>query len=422
VPREAPRAASESTAARVSPSLPQGSPAEKGRRAFALGDFEEAAKWLQTAYRQSPDDLELAYDLARALAAADDPERAILLLGDLLSHHPGLFNRRAASEPSFVDPHYVALVETGGATPWPDPYASATFDVDSNGVPERFIISSRGLEEKRFLSMILDTPQGKRAITLLDEPWPDTVLHVLPISGHWFLVFLEHPGGHSADAAILLVNWQSLLDAKVRYQKRFIQDAGDADEPPPADGAMWLTVLNLDSSPEPELVLTFLDPFGEPSHTNVLKLDGGVVTELGPAQALRQQATTNLQKDAHYSASVVAEARVRLDPESIPARLDLLRAAASSPTDVGAYWGLHPVGSNDHTALHAAFVARHAPSRRTALARVPIVAAFLRHWRLSVDELASNDNPLLPPTGLWARAAFLQGPTESMALGYFNVD
>jgi hypothetical protein len=234
-------------------------------------------------------------------------------------------------------------------------------------------------------------------------------------------LLLEGPGGHSVETELHLVSEASATTAKVIYSKRFVLDGGDSEQPPPVDGALWFSVIDVIVGGEPELVFTFIDPHGEPSGTMVLDINGGRATELGAASALREEAARRLRSGRRSFPRPIAEALVRLDPESTSARLTLLDAV-DAPTSAE-WWGFYPPGTNDFIALHGAYYARHAAaSDRAALAALPSLASFLARWSLTPEQLGEQSDPLVPPSGLWGRAYFLESTDVSTAFSYFRLE
>jgi hypothetical protein len=159
---------------------------------------------------------------------------------------------------------------------------------------------------------------------------------------------------------------------------------------------------------------------GEPLGTEVLEMTAGHVKSLGVAKAAREAAALRLRSSQGPLPRPIAEALMRLQPEEPSARLALL--AAVKVQTQSQWWGFYPPGSNDFIALHSAHYARHVDAKaRAALTKLPNVASFLARWTLTTEELATQTEPLIPPSPLWGRAPFIdQGDTSTM-FSYFRL-
>jgi hypothetical protein len=233
-------------------------------------------------------------------------------------------------------------------------------------------------------------------------------------------LLLEDAGTNAVQAELHLLWGASALGAAIIYSKAFVLDGGDGDAPLRVNGALSFSVIDVIVGAEPELVLTWVDPWGEPSDTQVLEIDAGRVRSLGAAKAEREAAALRLGSNRTPLTRPIAEALVRLQPEKTAPRLALL-AAADVETQAE-WWGFYPPGSNEFIALHGAYYARHVDATaRTLLAKLPRVASFLARWNLTTDDLATQREPLIPPSPLWGRASFLEPSDASTSFSYFRL-
>jgi hypothetical protein len=206
----------------------------------------------------------------------------------------------------------------------------------------------------------------------------------------------------------------------VIYSRGFVLDAGEAEDAAPADGALWLSVVDVNGDGAPELLQTFIDPRGEPLATRVIDVSAGHARELGSADAAREGAARRLRSRFPVPRRNVAEALVRLEPESVSARLALLSAVDALSSSQ--WWGFYSPGGNNFVALHAGYCARHGNAAElAALGRIPSVAAFLARWSLTTEQLGSHTDPVVPPNALWGRAFFLDPEDASTAFSFFRL-
>lgn len=397
------------------------SPLERrAREAYERGDFAGAAASFERALAREPSNRELAFQLARAWARNEQVHEAEDLLGDLLLEDANGFRNRIDAETAFDSDGVARLLRTGGVSALPlGEVPHAVFDIDADGTDETFAVSHRSTRQERFLAVIVQTPAGPSARRLVDVQLLDPRVTAFRTTERGAAVLLEQLG-NTTEAELHLVSGATRGELQVVYGKRFVQDGGDAEDAPTADGALWFSVIDVVPGGEPELVLTLIDPHGEPGKTEVLELDGAGVTELGPAEGLRKRAAERLRTGEQVLSRATAEALVRLEPPSSPARLALLTAPDRASS--AEWWGFYPPGANNFIALHAVFFARHTDSAaHAALAKVPAVAAFLARWSLTPDQLAAESQPLVPPSSLWGRAHFVETPETSTAFSYFRL-
>jgi hypothetical protein len=395
---------------------------QRGLDAYERGDFAQAMEFFERAHAETPLDQESAFQLARAWVRNDRTLEAEDLVGDLLLSAPETFRRRVQAEPAFDSDGFLELLRTAGASSLPpSDLPTAQFDVDGDGALETFVVSQRVTRNESFLATIARTSRGPVAHRLVDVAPMATRLTAFRTEKKGCAVLVEGPGGSTVQAELHVVSEATSATPKVIYGKRFVLDGGDGDEPPPVDGALWFSVIDVIVGGEPELVFTFIDPRGEPRGTMVLDINGGRATELGEAGALRQEAAQRLRSGRRSLPRSLAEALVRLEPESTKARRTLLEAV-DTPTSAE-WWGFYPPGSNDFIGLHSAYIARHATAQElAALAAVPNVASFLARWSLTPEQLGEQSEPLVPPSGLWGRAHFLESTDVSTAFSYFRLE
>jgi hypothetical protein len=295
------------------------------------------------------------------------------------------------------------------------------FDVDGDGADEVLVVTHRATREERFLALVARTPEGAVAHRLADTVAIEPRLSAFRTGKHGCALLVEDRGGNRVQGELYVLFGAAATEVRVIYKKRFVQDPGDVEDAPSPDGALWLSVIDVIAGGEPELVLTFIDPLGEPGETLVLDINGGRVKELGAARPERAEAAGRLGSRRGQLTRSVTEALVRLEPESVSARLSLLDATDALTSSQ--WWGFFPPGSNNFIALHGAYYARHAAARaRPALSSSPRVAAFLARWGLTPDELGSQSEPLIPPSALWGRARFVETSDVSTVLGYFRLE
>lgn len=394
---------------------------QQGLDAYDRGDFARAAAFFERERARSPASLEAQYQLARAWVHVDRALEAEDLIGDLLMTASDTLRPRIQAEPAFDAPGFAELLRTGGASALPPEDGLRTqFDVDGNGEDETFLVSRRTTRNQVFLAVIAHTAGRPVARRLVELTAAASRLTAFRTGTRGCVLLLEGAGGHYVEAELHLISGVPPASASVVYSRRYVLDAGDVDDPPPVDGALWFSVLDVVAGGEPEVVFTFVDPQGEPRSTTVLDINHGLARELGPATSLRAAAASRLRAGQRSLSRHLAEAWVRLEPDSVPARLALLGAVDVSTSSE--WWGFYPPGSNAFVALHGAYAARHSTSQvRATLAAVPAVSDFLARWSLTAAELGVESEPLVPPSGLWGRAHFLGSPDVSTSFSYFRL-
>jgi hypothetical protein len=201
-----------------------------------------------------------------------------------------------------------------------------------------------------------------------------------------------------------------------------VLDSGESEAPPPTDGALSVTVVDLQGDAQPELVLSLLSSYdATPERTWVLKLTPKGVQSLGAATALRRAAAVRLRQDRPPVSRHLAELLLRLEPKSQRARFELLAATRELPAQPN-WWGFYAPGSNNDLALHATvFAHKAAPTELRLLDGLPLVARWLTRKGLTVEDLAQTTDPLLP-LSLWGSANTLEPSQDTKVFSYFFFD
>lgn len=395
--------------------------AQLGKAAYERGEFEQAAELLQGAWAEAPSDWELGVRLARAWIHSERNVEAEDLIGDLLLAGQREARRTIETDPLFDSEAFSRLLATAGVTSLAqDEVPTAALNLDDDGREELFVVSQRGSREDRFLALVVQAPEGPFARRLIDVALRQPRVTALHTAKSGCALLLEELGGNAVEAELHLLWGATATNTSIIYSKHYILDGGDVEEPPPVDGALSLSVIDVVEGGEPELVLTWVDPLGEPQSTEVLEIGAGQVKSLGDAKTLRDGAAKRLRSKQASLTRPIAEALARLQPDLPSARLALL-GAPNVPTP-SEWWGFYAPDSNEFIAMHSAYYARHADLKsRAALAKVPSVARFLARWTLTTEELATQTEPLIPPGPLWGRAPFLEPSDASTVLSYFRL-
>ncbi len=367
------------------------------------------------------------YRDAQQAVSADEWERGLELLGELLIDYPGAFDAALRRDPLFTDngnlaPEVAALLETGGA--WTDsrttPTDAPSLDVECNGQLWQLITIERSWVTAPYPAILQHTTSGYRVLRVPAGASGTTWSALLPWTPGYALIYDEHVIGHGAEARWLVVRRQG-NQLKTLHSENFILDGGDSDEPPPPDGPLWLSVIDVQGDPTPELIATHLESqSGDPRFTVVYALEQDKLRRVSVAPQLEQRAAS-IRRSMRAGDRGAAEAVVRLLPEDEDARLQLLQMIRRPPAPGHLWVGFFPPGSNNDIALHASHWARrHGQSPKlNRLAVIPALNHWLKKHHLSLEQLAQSYEPLLPATGLWSRASYLEDPLGTTGLGYF---
>jgi hypothetical protein len=277
--------------------------------------------------------------------------------------------------------------------------------------------------DRHYLALVQETTEGLRVTPLADVYPHASNVQLLPIAAGWAAILYENVHGHGAEVELFIIRQTPGGTWHVAHREPFVLDSGDGEEQLTVDGQVSLSVIDVHGDTTPELVLTFVDRDGaRPSSTQVWAFGVKGVQRLGSMSTQRAATARRLAQQATVPSRQWAEAVLRLEPKSLEARLQLLAVTPPSSSADPHWWGFYTPGSNNDIALHAGYYARNArPNKRDRLLGIPLVAAWLSRWELSLEELALDTNPLLPIC-LSGSARYLEGASESMAFSYYYFD